>query len=143
MRYHDNMSEAERLGRASRTTGRVIPFRRPPRPAEDPDQFDEVTRARDQTEALVIRGLLEAHGIRVVVRTHVAPSVHPFTVGEQAEVQILVPRPAVAESRRLLAHFAGGPPLPRQPGPPRGEARPIQGPPPGLSRGGGRAPRAR
>jgi hypothetical protein len=82
--------------------GRVIPF---PRPAPPPDdrEFEELTRVRDQSEALVVRGLLEAHGIRVVLRTHVAPSVHPFTVGDQGQVQILVPRPAVAESRRLLA----------------------------------------
>jgi hypothetical protein len=53
---------------------------------------------------LVVRSLLEAHGVRVMLRTHVAPSVHPFTVGNQGEVRVLVPRQVLAESRRLLAH---------------------------------------
>jgi hypothetical protein len=89
----------------------VIPFpRRGPGP--DPDHapgFAELTRARGQAEALVIRGLLEAHGLRVVLRTHVAPSVHPFTVGDQGEVRILVPRASLPEGQRLLARYASGP----------------------------------
>ena len=96
-------------------SGRVIPFRRrapePPEP-EDGQAFAELTRARDQAEALVIRSLLEAHGIRVLLRTHVAPSVHPFTVGNQGEVRVLVLRPALAESRLLLARCVSGPSLP-------------------------------
>ena len=90
-------------------SGRVIPFRRPAPEPEDGRAFVELTRARDQAEALVVRSLLEAHGIRVLLRTHVAPSVHPFTVGDQGEVRILVPRLALAESRRLLARTASGP----------------------------------
>jgi hypothetical protein len=88
--------------------GRVIPFRRrPPEPADD-GEFAELRRARDQAEALVVKGLLEAHGIRAVLRTHLAPSVHPFTVGDQAEVRILVPRAVLAESRRLLRRAVPG-----------------------------------
>ena len=93
-------------------TGRVIPFRRRRPEPEDDREFEELTRVRDQSEALVVRGLLEAHGIRVVLRTHVAPSVHPFTVGDQGEVRILVPRPALAESRLLLARVSPGPSCP-------------------------------
>lgn len=93
-------------------SGRVIPFRRPGREPEDPRQVAELTRARDQSEALVIQGLLEAHGIRVLLRTRVAQSVHPFTVGEQGEVRILVPRGELVEGRRLLARFAPGPSFP-------------------------------
>jgi hypothetical protein len=91
--------------------GKVIPFpQRGPGPEPDPARgFEELTRARDQAEALVIRGLLESHGLRVVLRTHVAPSVHPFTVGDQGEVRILVPHPDLPEGRRLLARFAPGP----------------------------------
>jgi hypothetical protein len=84
-------------------TGRVIPFpSRPPDP-EDAQGFEELVRVRDQPEALVVRGLLEAHGIEVLLRTHVAPSVHPFSVGDQGAVQVLVRREALATSRRLLA----------------------------------------
>ena len=89
--------------------GRVIPFpSRTPEPGEEPG-FEELTRVRGQAEALVVRGLLEAHGIEVLLRTHVAPSVHPFSVGDQGAVQVLVRREAVAASRRLLAGSPPGP----------------------------------
>lgn len=91
-------------------TGRVIPFPgRSPEPP-DPGDFEELARVRDQAEALVVRGLLEAHGIQVVLRTHVAPSVHPFSVGEQGAVQILVRRDALPASRLLLARIPPGSP---------------------------------
>ncbi len=83
--------------------GRVIPFRRPSREPDDAEAFVEVARAGDQAEALVLQSLLDAHGILAILRTHVAQSVHPFTVGGQGEVRILVPRPAAADSRRILA----------------------------------------
>ena len=85
-------------------SGRIIPFRRP---SAEPEgiEFQEVARARDQAEALVVKSLLEAYGIQVLLRTHVAQSVHPFTVGDQGEVRILVLPAAVAESRRLLARL--------------------------------------
>jgi putative signal transducing protein len=86
----------------------VIPF--PDRSREPaPDEFEEVARAGDQAEALVVRSLLEAYGIPVLLRTHVAQSVHPFTVGGQGEVRILVPRGDVPQSRRLLVRLGAGP----------------------------------
>lgn len=87
-------------------SGQVIPFRRPPKTLEDDSALGELLRVRDQAEALVVRGLLEAHGVRAVLRTRLAPSVHPFTVGDQGEVRILVPRDALDECRRLLARAA-------------------------------------
>jgi hypothetical protein len=90
-------------------TGRVIPFpSRAPEP-DDAREFEELARVRDQAEALIVRGLLEAHGIEVLLRTHVAPSVHPFTVGDQGAVQVLVRREALATSRLLLARVGPGP----------------------------------
>ena len=90
-------------------TGRVIPFpSRAPEP-EDARGFEELTRVRDQAEALVVRGLLEAHGIEVLLRTHVAQSVHPFTVGDQGAVQVLVRREALATARLVLARHSPGP----------------------------------
>jgi hypothetical protein len=84
-------------------SGRVIPFpARAPEP-EDAHGFTTLVRVQDQAEALVVRGLLEAHGFEVVLRTHVAPSVHPFTVGDQGAVQVLVRRDALEASRLLLA----------------------------------------
>ena len=57
----------------------------------------------------MVRGLLESHGIEVLLRSHVAPSVYPFSVGDQGAVQILVRREALAESRLLLARQRAGP----------------------------------
>jgi hypothetical protein len=91
--------------------GRKVPLRRPGPEHADEGDFEEVARVRDQAEALVVRSLLEAHGIRVSLRTHVAQSVHPFTVGGQGEVRVLVPRARAAESRRLFLRRA-----PEQPG---------------------------
>ena len=92
--------------------GKVIPFpSRMPEP-EDETGFEELTRVRGQAESLVVRGLLEAHGIEVLLRTHVAPSVHPFSVGEQGTVHVLVRREALAQARRLLANASPGPPAP-------------------------------
>jgi hypothetical protein len=93
-------------------TGKVIPF--PSRAPEPKDErgFEELTRVRDQAEALVVRGLLESHGIEVLLRSQVAPSVYPFSVGEQGAVQILVRREALPTSRLLLARVTPGPSLP-------------------------------
>ena len=93
-------------------TGKVIPFpSRAPEP-EDELGFEELTRVRDQAEALVVRGLLESNGIEVLLRSHVAPSVYPFSVGEQGAVQILVRREALPASRLLLARVTPGPSFP-------------------------------
>ncbi len=93
-------------------TGRVIPFPRRADEPDDPQELEEVTRVGDRAEALVVQSLLEAYGIRVFLRTRIAQSVHPFTVGDQGEVRILVPRASAAESRLLLARLASGPSIP-------------------------------
>jgi hypothetical protein len=95
--------------------GRVIPFpSRAPEPPEPENErgFEELTRVGDQAEALVVRGLLEANGIEVLLRSHVAPSVYPFSVGEQGAVQVLVRREALGASRLLLARISPGPSFP-------------------------------
>ena len=85
------------------TRGKVIPFpRRPPPEAGDERALVEVHRC-DQGEALIIKGLFESEGIPVVVRSRIAHSVHPFTVGAQGEVTLMVPRADADRSRQLLA----------------------------------------
>ncbi len=81
--------------------GQVIPFRRRPAP-DEASALVEVHRC-DHREALVVKGLLDSEGILVVARSRLAHSVHPFTVGAQGEVVLLVPRADAARSRRLLA----------------------------------------
>lgn len=75
-----------------------FPRRVPPAPA-----FVEAHRCRDQGEALVVRGLLESEGIHVVVRSRLAQSVHPFSVGDQGEVVLLVAADDLPRARAMLA----------------------------------------
>jgi hypothetical protein len=69
------------------------------------DRLVEVHRC-SQAEAIVIRGLYETYGIPSVLRSRLSPSVHPFTVGDQGEVTILVPESEAPRSRRLLMGIA-------------------------------------
>jgi len=68
----------------------------------------EVCRC-DRTEALVLRGLFESEGIPTLLRSRVAHSVYPFSVGGQGEVIVLVPASQAALSRRLLFRLAPTP----------------------------------
>jgi hypothetical protein len=82
--------------------GRVIPF---------PNSPTEVHRC-DQPEAMVVKSLFESEGIPTLLRSRLAHSVHPFTVGAQGEVVILVPKAEVARAAVLLARIAPDPPRP-------------------------------
>jgi putative signal transducing protein len=59
----------------------------------------------DQAEALVVKSLFESEGIPTLLRSRLAHSVHPFTVGAQGEIVILVPEGEVDHGRRLLARL--------------------------------------
>jgi hypothetical protein len=63
----------------------------------------EARRCRDQAEALVVRGLLESEGIRVLLQSRLAQSVYPFSVGDQAEVVLLVVAADLPRARTVLA----------------------------------------
>ena len=66
----------------------------------------------DQPEAMVVKSLFESEGIPTLLRSRIAHSVHPFTVGAQGEVVILVPKKEVKRTRALLVRLApSGPPL--------------------------------
>jgi hypothetical protein len=56
-----------------------------------------------QSEALVVKSLLDSEGIPSLLRSRLALSVHPFTVGSQGEIVVLVPAVEAARSRRLLS----------------------------------------
>jgi hypothetical protein len=66
----------------------------------------EARRCRDQAEALVVRGLLESEGIPVVLRSRQAQSVYPFSVGDQAEVVLLVAAGDLPRARAVLKRRA-------------------------------------
>ena len=63
----------------------------------------------DQAEAVVVKSLLESEGIPALLRSRLALSVHPFTVGAQGEVIVLVPESELARSRVLLDRLNPGP----------------------------------
>ena len=60
----------------------------------------------DQPEAMVVKSLFESEGIPTLFRSRLAHSVHPFTVGAQGEVVILVPKKEVTRTRALLVRIA-------------------------------------
>ena len=84
--------------------GKIIPFpgrAAKPDPPADEQGLVELRRC-DQAEAVVVKSLLESEGIPTLLRSRIAHSVHPFTVGAQGEVTVLVPRSEIARSRSLL-----------------------------------------
>ena len=85
--------------------GQLIPFPKRPADGRDRSALVEVHRC-DQGEALVVKGLFESEGIPVLVRSRIAHSVHPFTVGAQGEAVVLVPESELARGRALLARLA-------------------------------------
>ena len=90
---------------------RVIRFpKSPPKPPEA--DLVEVRRCGDEAEALVVKGLLESEEIPCVLRSRLAHSVHPFTVGAQGEVIVLVPADEAPRARVLLARTSPGPSFP-------------------------------
>ena len=60
----------------------------------------------DRSEAMVVKSLFESEGIPTLLRSRIAHSVHPFTVGSQGEVVILVPEKEVSRTRALLVRRA-------------------------------------
>jgi hypothetical protein len=99
--------------------GKVIRFPGAPEPPSseatrapaDERGLVEVHRC-NRAEALVVKSLFESEGIPTLLRSRFTHSVHPFTVGAQGEVVILVPESEVVRSRVLLTRIAPGPSSP-------------------------------
>lgn len=88
---------------------RIIPFPKQPPAAPNPGPdpgFVEVRRCRHQAEALVVKSVLESEGIPVVLRSSLAQSVYPFSVGNQGEVIVLAPERDAARARTRLIRQA-------------------------------------
>lgn len=60
-------------------------------------------RRCDRAEAVVVQSLLESEGIPTLLRSRLAHSVHPFSVGDQGEVAVMVPEAFAVRARRRLA----------------------------------------
>jgi hypothetical protein len=81
----------------------------PPRPSAEVEPEDErglveVHRC-DGAEAVVVKSLFESEGIPTLLRSRFTQSVHPFTVGAQGEIVILVPESEAGRSRELLVRI--------------------------------------
>ena len=88
--------------------GKIIPFPGARRPPEPEAGFTEVCRCANQLEAMVVKSLLESERIQVVLRSRLAQSVHPFSVGAQGEIVILVPADVADAARAILSRSSGG-----------------------------------
>jgi hypothetical protein len=90
-----------------RRPGKVIRFPKAPiLRAASSELLVELRRCRDQSEALVVRALLDSEGIPTVLRGTLVQSLHPFSVGEQAEMAVLVHRADIARARDILGRPA-------------------------------------
>jgi Putative prokaryotic signal transducing protein len=96
--------------RGMRRRAKIIPFpTRPAAPPAPPDGRSLVELHRcAQAEAVVVKSLLESEGIPAFLRSRLAHSVHPFSVGAQGEVVVLVPPGDVARGRGLLLRVVNG-----------------------------------
>jgi hypothetical protein len=69
-----------------------------------------ILKTWDDTEAELVRGLLESYGIPCSVISDITHSVVPLTVDGLGEIRLSVPEEAVEEAERILSeHRAAGP----------------------------------
>jgi len=88
---------------------RSSPVPRPERASATAAGLVEVRRC-DQAEAVVLKSLFESHAIPTLLRARLAHSVHPFTVGAQGEVVVMVPAREAPRAKRLLIRLVRQPP---------------------------------
>ena len=62
----------------------------------------------DRAEAVVVKSLFESEDIPTFLRSRFTHSLHPFTIGAQGEVVILVPESEAVRSRVLLVRIRKG-----------------------------------
>jgi hypothetical protein len=87
-------------GKVIRFPGAAAP---PPPPEPEPSALVPVARCRGQAEALVVRSLLDSEGIPTAIRSNLAQSVHPFSVGQQGASVVLVPASDLLRARTVLS----------------------------------------
>ncbi len=73
-------------------------------------QSKVIFRTWDDTEAELIRGLLESYGIPCSVISDITHSVYPFTMDGLGEIRLSVAEDVAEEAERILReHRADGP----------------------------------
>lgn len=66
-----------------------------------------VYRAKGESQAEIIRGLLESYGIPSMMRSNAAPSVFQFTVDDLGEYKVMVWEKDAAAARQLIENGSG------------------------------------
>jgi hypothetical protein len=66
------------------------------------EKLVEVYRAKGESQAEIIRGLLESYGIPSMLRSNAAPSAFQFTVDEMGEYKVMVWEKDAAAARELI-----------------------------------------
>ncbi|MEW6216089.1 MAG: DUF2007 domain-containing protein [Candidatus Bipolaricaulota bacterium] len=72
------------------------------------NDWEVLTTTIGEPQAQLVASFLRGEGIPIQFRSHVPPSVYPFTVNGLAEVQILVPAADLARAQEALAAFEAG-----------------------------------
>ncbi len=67
------------------------------------DELVAVYRANGDMQAQIVKGRLESSGIRCLLRSQAAPSVHVFAVDGMGEVFVMVAATDAEEARKLVA----------------------------------------
>lgn len=66
------------------------------------EKLVDVYRASGELEAQVIKGLLESNGIRCILKSDAASSVHAFTVDGMGEVKVAVLEAMADRARQII-----------------------------------------
>jgi len=73
------------------------------------EQWEVVDEVPGDMQAEILRGFLEAQGIKVwLSQEGIGHSVYPVTIGPMGRVQILVPQEQSQSARALLADYYSG-----------------------------------
>lgn len=73
------------------------------------EQWEVVDEVHGDLQAEILRGLLEAQGMKVwLSQEGIGHSVYPVTIGTMGRVQILVPQEQSQAARALLADYYAG-----------------------------------
>ena len=73
----------------------------------DSEKIKKIAVLNDPAEAEVLRGLLEAQGIRVMLSKEGASTAYGLTAGAFGEVEVFVSAAQAAEAERIFAESFG------------------------------------
>lgn len=75
----------------------------------DREKLAKLMTTQSETEANIVKSILEASGIECVLVTQVPHNIYPFTVDGLAAIQIKVLASQLATAQELLRDYEGNP----------------------------------